>query len=145
MGMVELAKGRVDPATGQCHCLASLADDLETGELAWRQYYEMEAPEAAPLPMGYSEKLSKFERLLVLRCLRPDRVTLGITDFVVSVMGERYVQPPVLDYAAIWRQSSETTPIVFVLSPGADPAFDVFKLGEEMGFKPGEGCGLACL
>jgi dynein heavy chain len=47
----------------------------------------------------------------------------------------------VLDYAAIWRQSSETTPIVFVLSPGADPAFDVFKLGEEMGFKPG---GLAC-
>lgn len=29
------------------------------------------------------------------------------------------------------------TPVVFVLSPGADPAYDLFKLGEGMGFKPG--------
>lgn len=29
------------------------------------------------------------------------------------------------------------TPVVFVLSPGADPAFDVFRLGESMGYKPG--------
>lgn len=29
------------------------------------------------------------------------------------------------------------SPIVFILSPGADPAFDVFNLGEEIGFKPG--------
>lgn len=49
----------------------------------------------------------------------------------------RYVQPPVLDYHNIFKQSTENTPIVFVLSPGADPAFDVFKLGEEMGFKAG--------
>lgn len=49
----------------------------------------------------------------------------------------RYVQPPVLDYANIYKQSTESTPIVFILSPGADPAFDVFALGEEMGFKPG--------
>jgi hypothetical protein len=62
-----------------------------------------------------------------------------------AAAGEKYVQPPVLDYAAIWRQSSETTPIVFVLSPGADPAFDVFKLGEEMGFKPGGCRAPACL
>jgi dynein heavy chain len=87
MGLVELAQARLDPASGQPHCLAALADDLETGELAWRQFYEAEAPEALPLPMGYSERLTKFERLLVLRCLRPDRVTLGISDFVVSVMG----------------------------------------------------------
>jgi dynein heavy chain, axonemal len=97
----------------------------------------MQAPEEQPLPMGYSTSLSEFEKLLVLRCLRVDRVTVGITRFVIHVMGERYVQPPTLDYAAIYRQSSAQTPIVFVLSPGADPAFDVFKLGEEMGYKPG--------
>ena len=49
----------------------------------------------------------------------------------------RYVQPPVLDYTAIFAASAPSTPVVFVLSPGADPAFDVFRLGEEMGFKPG--------
>lgn len=53
-------------------------------------------------------------------------------------MGEKYVMPPVLNYKVIHRQSSSMTPIVFILSPGADPAFDVFNLGEEMGFKPGQ-------
>lgn len=28
-------------------------------------------------------------------------------------------------------------PVVFILSPGANPAFDIFELGEEHGFKPG--------
>ena len=58
-----------------------------------------------------------------------DRVTVAITRYVIAKMGEKYVQPPTLDYAAIYRQSTQMTPIVFVLSPGADPAFDVFKLG----------------
>jgi len=65
----------------------------------------------------------------VLRCLRMDRVTVGITRYVIAKMGDKYVQPPTLDYSAIYRQSTQMTPIVFVLSPGADPAFDVFKLG----------------
>jgi hypothetical protein len=33
----------------------------------------------------------------------------------------------VLDYASLYRASNETTPVVFVLSPGADPAFDVLR------------------
>ncbi|XP_024360686.2 dynein-1-alpha heavy chain, flagellar inner arm I1 complex [Physcomitrium patens] len=53
-------------------------------------------------------------------------------------MGEKYIMPPVLDYKAIHTQSSSMMPIVFILSPGADPAFDIFNLGEEMGFKPGQ-------
>lgn len=67
--------------------------------------------------------------LQVLRCLRMDRVTVGITRYVIAKMGDKYVQPPTLDYSAIYRQSTQMTPIVFVLSPGADPAFDIFKLG----------------
>lgn len=73
----------------------------------------------------------------VCRCFRVDRVTLTITKFVIKKMGEKYVQPPVLDYKNIFAQSTNMTPVVFVLSPGADPAFDVFKLGDELGFKPG--------
>ena len=69
-------------------------------------------------------------RLQVLRCLRMDRVTVAITRYVIAKMGEKYVQPPTLDYSAIYRQSTQMTPIIFVLSPGADPAFDVFKLGK---------------
>lgn len=64
-------------------------------------------------------------------------VQIAVTRFVITQLGEKYVQPPLLDYANIFRQSTCTTPVVFVLSPGADPAYDLFKLGEELGFKPG--------
>lgn len=69
----------------------------------------------------------------MLRCLRVDRVTVAVTHFVAARLGPGFVQPPVLDYADVLRQSSERTPIVFVLSPGADPAFDIFKLGAPRG------------
>ena len=65
----------------------------------------------------------------VLRCLRVDRVTVAVTHFVAAALGPDFVQPPVLEYADVLRQSSERTPILFVLSPGADPAFDIFRLG----------------
>jgi len=136
MRLIEIGKATRDE-NGNPHPLANLADDVANNETEWHEYYELEAPEEAPMPNGYSAVLTEFEKLLVLRCLRVDRVTVGITRFVISVMGEKFVQPPVLDYANIYKQSTEGTPIVFILSPGADPAFDVFRLGEEMGFKPG--------
>uniref|UniRef100_A0A383W4S5 Dynein-1, subspecies f n=1 Tax=Tetradesmus obliquus TaxID=3088 RepID=A0A383W4S5_TETOB len=136
MRLAELAAAKQTPGGGQ-HVLCGVADDITADEAAWQTYYEREAPETAPLPNGYSSKLSQFEVLLLLRCLRVDRVTVAITHFVMATLGERFVTPPVLDYNEIFKQSSETTPVVFVLSPGADPAFDVFRLGEELGFKPG--------
>jgi dynein heavy chain len=62
---------------------------------------------------------------------------VAVTRFVIEVLGEKYVQPPLLDYASICRQSTCMTPVIFVLSPGADPSYDLFRLGEELGFKPG--------
>jgi len=115
----------------------TIADDVERNEKEWKEWYDLERPEEATLPMGYSDKLDTFQQLCLLRCLRVDRVTVAITRFVIAKMGERYVQPPVLDYNHIYRSSAANTPVVFVLSPGADPAFDVFKLGEELGYKPG--------
>lgn len=44
-----------------------------------------------------------------------------------------YVQPPTLQYDKIFEQSNERTPIVFILSPGADPLADVQKLVEQVG------------
>ena len=75
--------------------------------------------------------------MLLLRCIRVDRVTVAITKYVIDILGEKFVQPPILNYEKIYSMSSAMTPVVFVLSPGADPAFDVFRLGESMGYKPG--------
>jgi len=100
----------------------------------FKDWYDLEMPEMTEIPMGHQEKLTMLERLCVMRCFRPDRVYNAVKLFVMSEMGEKYVQPPVLDYARIYKQSSPTMPMVFILSPGADPQNDIQMLGDELGF-----------
>lgn len=36
--------------------------------------------------------------------------------------------------SAVFKESNSTTPLIFVLSPGTDPAADLYKFAEEMKF-----------
>ena len=44
------------------------------------------------------------------------------------------MMPPVVNLETILEQSSPISPIVFILSPGADPAGELGKLAELKGF-----------
>uniref|UniRef100_A0A7N6BU42 AAA+ ATPase domain-containing protein n=1 Tax=Anabas testudineus TaxID=64144 RepID=A0A7N6BU42_ANATE len=98
------------------------------------QWYDLDELEQAPFPMKYKENLSAFQKLLLLRCFRVDRVYRAVTEYVTVTMGEKYVQPPVISIDAIYEQSTPSSPIVFILSPGSDPASDLMKLAEKSGF-----------
>eukprot|EP00967_Tisochrysis_lutea_P056140 scaffold70797_cov24-Tisochrysis_lutea.AAC.1 len=54
-----------------------MSDVVEADGATRGQYHEQEAPEEAPLPMGYDHMLTEFEKLCVLRCLRVDRITVS--------------------------------------------------------------------
>ena len=120
--------------------LASLADTLDEAKrhfLAntkeWEAWYDLEAPESVPFPGGFSDSLTALQRLCIMRCFRVDRVYTAVKLFVIASVGEKYVQPPVLDYQRIFNQSSPLTPMVFILSPGADPQSDIQILCENEG------------
>ncbi|XP_071394424.1 dynein axonemal heavy chain 10, partial [Centroberyx affinis] len=110
----------------------SLPDDVEKNPSDWKSWYDLDGPEQAPFPM--KANLTAFQKLLLLRCFRLDRVYRAVTDYVTVTMGEKYVQPPVISFNAIYEQSTPTSPIVFILSPGSDPASDLMKLAERSGF-----------
>jgi dynein heavy chain len=134
--LLKLAAGLPGSASGPTYVelLAHLRS--KAGGAAWKAWYDLEQPETEALPGGFSENLSNFQYLCVLRCLRPDRVYNGVKRFVISEIGEQFVQPPVLDFARIFHGSSPTTPVIFILSPGADPQSDIQALGVTMGFSP---------
>lgn len=87
-----------------------------------------------PLAEPFNAKLSTFQKLLFLRCIRPDKVMMAIQAFVVEHMGARFIEPPTFDLNATYRESDATTPLIFVLSAGADPMLDLLKLADEMKF-----------
>ncbi|XP_077418136.1 dynein axonemal heavy chain 10-like isoform X1 [Vanacampus margaritifer] len=112
----------------------SLPDSVCRNSAEWQSWYDLDAPEQAPMPMKYDERLTDFQKLLLLRCFRVDRVYRAITDYVTVTMGERYVQPPVISFDVIFEQSTPFSPIVFILSPGSDPGADLMKLADRTGF-----------
>ena len=42
--------------------------------------------------------------------------------------------PPIISFESIFEQSTPQSPIVFILSPGSEPASDLMKLAERSGF-----------
>ncbi|XP_064619187.1 dynein axonemal heavy chain 10-like isoform X2 [Lineus longissimus] len=112
----------------------TLLDDIEKNETAWKTIFELDAPESAHLPLKYDKVLSEFQRLMLLRCFRVDRIYRAITEYITKTMGEKYVTPPIISFESIFEQSTPMSPIVFILSPGSDPASDLMKLAERTGF-----------
>ncbi|XP_070926944.1 dynein axonemal heavy chain 10 isoform X5 [Macaca nemestrina] len=111
-----------------------LPDDVENNQTVWQEWYDLDSLEQFPFPLGYDNNITPFQKLLILRCFRVDRVYRAVTDYVTVTMGEKYVQPPMISFEAIFEQSTPNSPIVFILSPGSDPASDLMKLAERSGF-----------
>ncbi|XP_011803966.1 PREDICTED: dynein heavy chain 10, axonemal [Colobus angolensis palliatus] len=111
-----------------------LPDDVENNQTVWQEWYDLDSLEQFPFPLGYDNNITPFQKLLILRCFRVDRVYRAVTDYVTITMGEKYVQPPMISFEAIFEQSTPNSPIVFILSPGSDPASDLMKLAERSGF-----------
>lgn len=53
--------------------------------------------------------------------------------YIAAVMGDDYITPPVLNLDNVYEKSSLDSPVVFILSPGADPAKDLLKLANRCG------------
>lgn len=62
------------------------------------------------------------------------QVSLAIQSFVAEHLGTQFTEPPPFNLAGAFLDSSNTTPLIFVLSPGADPMADLLKLADELRF-----------
>ncbi len=47
------------------------------------------------LPAHWNTDLDEFQKILVLRCLRPDKVTNAMQDYVALKLGQRFIEPQV--------------------------------------------------
>uniref|UniRef100_A0A803VTG4 Dynein axonemal heavy chain 1 n=1 Tax=Ficedula albicollis TaxID=59894 RepID=A0A803VTG4_FICAL len=107
------------------------ADNLEE----FRTIFDSHKPHRQVSPaLSWEDGLDAFQKLLVLRCLRGDKITNAMQDFVVQKLDQRFIEPQTTDLSAVFKESTATTPLVFVLSPGTDPAADLYKFAEEMKF-----------
>ena len=87
-----------------------------------------------PVPGEWGASLTSFQKILVLKALRPDKVTNAIQMFVAEKLGQRFIEPMTSDLSIVFKDSNVSTPLVFVLSTGTDPAKSLLEFAETMKF-----------
>ncbi|GIQ83153.1 dynein heavy chain, partial [Kipferlia bialata] len=100
----------------------------------WKTWITHDSPETEPLPDDWDERLGAFDRLLLVRCVRSERVLFSIPLYVGASLGAEYLTPPEFSLEKAFQDTTTTTPIIFILSPGADPLTYLFALAKERGF-----------
>eukprot|EP01038_Epipyxis_sp_PR26KG_P008094 gene8094-10963_t len=80
------------------------------------------------------DKIDTFKKLCILRCLRPDAIIPNIQAFITEKLGNKFIEPPVLNLKECFADSRCYTPLIFVLTPGAAPMTELIKLAEELGY-----------
>ncbi|XP_072306337.1 dynein axonemal heavy chain 12 [Eucyclogobius newberryi] len=98
---------------------------------AFKPIYDSKNPEKVPLPAPWCEKLNELQKIIIVRCLRPDKMVPAITKYVTDKLGKTFVQPPPFDLSKSYQDSNATIPLVFVLCPGADPMSSLLKFATD--------------
>ncbi|XP_043570859.1 dynein axonemal heavy chain 17-like [Chiloscyllium plagiosum] len=111
----------------------NLDSDIEGSANRWKKIVESEAPEKEKLPQEWKNK-GPMEKLCMMRCMRPDRMTYAVSGFVEEKLGAKYVEGRSMEFAKSYEESSPSIPVFFILSPGVDPLKDVEALGKKLGF-----------
>ncbi|MCO5564171.1 hypothetical protein L7F22_017828 [Adiantum nelumboides] len=101
----------------------------------WCILFDSQEPHRENLPMPWNFELDRFQKMLVLRCLRPDKLVLAVVDYIAETLGQQFTEPSLLNLGACYNDSSPTSPLVFILSPGSDPMSSLIKLAGDHGIK----------
>ncbi|KAL4487471.1 hypothetical protein ABPG72_006991 [Tetrahymena utriculariae] len=97
----------------------------------WKEYQTSEDPLSKKLPEEWHTKLDEFEKIVVLKIFRPEKIMFAISNYVQYYLGKFYVEQPSVTMERIHADSDISTPIVFVLSQGADPTTQILSFAQQ--------------
>ncbi|KAG8243033.1 Dynein heavy chain 7, axonemal [Homalodisca vitripennis] len=122
-----------------CRCddlpmFQGIREHFESNIKEWKKFFDSMEPHKNPYPEPWEKKLNSFQKIVLLRCIRFDKVVPAIQDEVEAHLGQRFVEPPPFDLPASFADSHCCIPLIFVLTPGADPTALLLKFAEDMGF-----------
>ncbi|ESO83512.1 hypothetical protein LOTGIDRAFT_133247 [Lottia gigantea] len=77
-------------------------------------------------------KLSEFQRLILIRYLSFETLPAAINKFIKTQLGPEYLATGSFDLKEIFKESTAKTPLIFILSPGCDPAAQMIRFAKEL-------------
>ncbi|KAH7442335.1 hypothetical protein KP509_03G083100 [Ceratopteris richardii] len=112
-----------------------LEKSIQSQAKDWCIIFDSQEPHKENLPMPWNFELDKFQKMLILRCLRPDKIVSAVIEYIAETLGQQFTEPSLLNLSACYNDSSPTTPLVFILSPGSDPMSSLINFAADHGIK----------
>lgn len=114
-----------------------IRDHFYKHDAEWKRIFDSSEPQDIPLPDPWNTKLSQFQKLLLLRIIRYDKIVPAVQEFVSKNFGKQYIEAPPFDLTSSFADSHCCIPLIFVLTPGADPTAVLLKFADDQGFGAG--------
>jgi len=109
-----------------------IISNMESEPHLYKKWYADDKPESCDLPKTIKD-LGLFHRILLLRAVRPDRLSGALLDYVGQELGPDFVDSQPFDIVKTYDEMNPQTPTFFVLFPGVDPTPEVEKIGKMNG------------
>eukprot|EP01063_Lacrimia_lanifica_P030849 TRINITY_DN4987_c0_g1_i1.p1 TRINITY_DN4987_c0_g1~~TRINITY_DN4987_c0_g1_i1.p1 ORF type:complete len:2324 (+),score=1039.90 TRINITY_DN4987_c0_g1_i1:991-6972(+) len=93
----------------------------------YKAVFDHADPHLQPMHPDLEPKMTPFMRLVWMRVFRADKVLLALQGYITTYVDEKFIIPPTFDLDSSYKDSDPATPLIFILSTGADPMDELQK------------------
>eukprot|EP00929_Paragymnodinium_shiwhaense_P038463 TRINITY_DN20312_c0_g2_i5.p1 TRINITY_DN20312_c0_g2~~TRINITY_DN20312_c0_g2_i5.p1 ORF type:complete len:4212 (-),score=1387.32 TRINITY_DN20312_c0_g2_i5:193-12828(-) len=100
----------------------------------WEKFCTSDDIHLEIFPAPYDARLSPFMQMLVVKSIKENLLNLAARNVVSKELGDFFTESPPFDLLGCYQDSKATSPLIFVLSAGADPTEYLLQLAAQQGF-----------
>ncbi|KAJ3415371.1 Dynein heavy chain 6, axonemal, partial [Chytridiales sp. JEL 0842] len=107
--------------------LAYILDHIAMFSSEWEGIIESDDPYNEQVPGDTAQRLTDFQRLLLTKVIREEKLIASCIEFVKGNLGADFIDIPPLDLARAYKDTGPKAPMIFILSTGSDPVSSLMK------------------
>ncbi|KAJ3052746.1 Dynein heavy chain 6, axonemal [Rhizophlyctis rosea] len=106
---------------------AYILEHMTMYTMDWEAIVESDAPYGLPVPGDNTGNLTDFQKLLLVKVLREEKLVSAAVEFVKRNLGTEFIDIPPLDLGKAYKDTTNRSPLIFILSTGSDPVSALMK------------------
>ncbi|CAK7310997.1 Dynein axonemal heavy chain 6 [Vulpes lagopus] len=118
-------------AKGQCIPISKAVENPTATEIQDTELPDENEDTCSPVNFPW-EKLTSFQRLILIKILRPEHLKNSVKSFITEKMGNDYVLRMGLNLKEPYKESTAITPLILTHTHGIDPTNTVLKFAQEL-------------
>ncbi|KAJ3004540.1 UNVERIFIED_CONTAM: Dynein heavy chain 6, axonemal [Siphonaria sp. JEL0065] len=100
----------------------------------WDEIMDCNDPYSANIPGEHLAGFTDFQKLLLIKIIREEKLVSSIIQFVSRNLGQEFIDIPPLDLVKVYKDTTSKLPMIFILSSGSDPIAGLMKMAASKEF-----------